>query len=94
MQITIAVKIGGVGILSDLDDFAKRVQAAANIKKEEDEILNDAPEEFLDPIMSTLMSDPVILPSSKITVDRQTISRYKNMILLFVILAYVCRYVM
>ncbi|XP_017885248.1 ubiquitin conjugation factor E4 A [Ceratina calcarata] len=72
----VLVRIGGVGILSDLDQFAKNVEAAASYKKEEDEILVDAPEEFLDPIMSTLMSDPVILPSSRITIDRQTIARH------------------
>lgn len=38
--------------------------------------LEDAPDEFLDPIMSTLMSDPVILPSSHVTVDRTTIARH------------------
>lgn len=37
---------------------------------EEEELLGDAPEEFLCPIMSILMLDPVILPSSKKTVDR------------------------
>lgn len=58
-----------------LNTFGKSVEAAAGHKKEEDEILLDAPEEFLDPIMSTLMTDPVILPSSKITIDRQTIAR-------------------
>lgn len=37
----------------------------------EDELLYaDAPEEFLDPIMGTLMRDPVLLPSSKNIVDR------------------------
>jgi len=36
----------------------------------------DAPDEFLCPIMSILMVDPVILPSSKKTVDRSTISRH------------------
>ncbi|XP_053995108.1 ubiquitin conjugation factor E4 A [Hylaeus volcanicus] len=72
----VLVRIGGVGILGDLDEFAKNVEAAATHKREEDEILVDAPEEFLDPIMSTLMMDPVILPSSKITIDRQTIARH------------------
>lgn len=71
----ILVRIGGVGILGDLDQFARNVEAAASHKKEEDEILIDAPDEFLDPIMSTLMTDPVVLPSSKITIDRQTIAR-------------------
>lgn len=64
-----------MGILEDLDQFAKSVKKAANQKREEDEILVGIPDEFLDPIMSTVMSDPVILPSSKITVDRQTIAR-------------------
>lgn len=72
----VLVHIGGVGMLGDLDQFAKNVEAAANDKKEEDEILTDAPDEFLDPIMSTLMIDPVILPSSGITIDRQTIARH------------------
>lgn len=65
-----------MGILGDLDEFAKKVEKVALQKKEEEEILVDAPDEFLDPIMSTLMMDPVILPSSKTVVDRQTIARY------------------
>ncbi|KXJ76958.1 hypothetical protein RP20_CCG008557 [Aedes albopictus] len=36
----------------------------------------DPPDEFLDPIMSSLMMDPVVLPSSRITVDRSTIARH------------------
>lgn len=36
----------------------------------------DAPEEFLDEIMGTLMKDPVILPSSRNVVDRATIARH------------------
>lgn len=42
----------------------------------EEEILDDAPEEFIDPIMGTVMTDPVILPSSGNTVDRSTIVRH------------------
>ncbi|CAL1687598.1 unnamed protein product [Lasius platythorax] len=72
----VLVRIGGVGILGDLDQFAKSVEKAANQKREEDEILIGIPDEFLDPIMSTVMTDPVILPSSKITIDRQTIARH------------------
>lgn len=72
----VLVRIGGVGIVSDLDLFAKKVQEAARQKKEEDEILVDMPDEFLDPIMSTVMIDPVTLPSSRMTVDRQTIARH------------------
>ncbi|XP_008212773.1 ubiquitin conjugation factor E4 A [Nasonia vitripennis] len=72
----VLVKIGGVGILGDLNEFAKKVEKVAFQKKEEEEILVDAPDDFLDPIMSTLMMDPVILPSSKTVVDRQTIARH------------------
>ncbi|XP_076329978.1 ubiquitin conjugation factor E4 A-like [Tachypleus tridentatus] len=45
-------------------------------QKRDDEVTADAPEEFLDPIMSTLMEDPVILPSSRVRVDRSTIARH------------------
>ncbi|XP_014486144.1 PREDICTED: ubiquitin conjugation factor E4 A [Dinoponera quadriceps] len=72
----VLVRIGGVSILGDLDQFAKSVEKAANQKREEDEILTGVPDEFLDPIMSTVMADPVILPSSRITIDRQTIARH------------------
>jgi hypothetical protein len=36
---------------------------------------DDAPEEFLDPIMSTLMKEPVELPSSNTVIDYITISK-------------------
>lgn len=45
-------------------------------EKANQEVLADAPEDFLDPIMSTLMLDPVILPSSNVRVDRTTIARH------------------
>ena len=43
--------------------------------EEEDDLYDDAPEEFLDTLMSTLMKDPVELPSSKNVVDFMTISK-------------------
>jgi hypothetical protein len=39
-------------------------------------LYDDAPEEFLDPLMSTLMEEPVELPSSKTIIDYMTISKY------------------
>uniref|UniRef100_A0A7I4AYP6 RING-type E3 ubiquitin transferase n=1 Tax=Physcomitrium patens TaxID=3218 RepID=A0A7I4AYP6_PHYPA len=39
-------------------------------------MLGDIPDEFLDPIQYTLMTDPVILPSSKTIVDRSVIQRH------------------
>ena len=45
--------------------------------KEEDDLaeqdLGDIPEEFLDPLMYSLMDDPVILPTSRTIIDRSTI---------------------
>ena len=47
-----------------LSDKVKEV----GIKQEEDEDLAaSAPEEFLDPIMSHLMTDPVLLPTSHVS---------------------------
>lgn len=34
------------------------------------------PDEFLDPILNILMTEPVILPDSKVTLDRKTIQRH------------------
>lgn len=39
----------------------------------EEEDLGDIPDEFLDPLLATLMTDPVVLPTSHNTVDRSTI---------------------
>jgi Ubiquitin elongating factor core/U-box domain len=36
----------------------------------------DVPDEFFDPIMATIMRDPVMLPTSNITVDRSVILRH------------------
>jgi hypothetical protein len=76
--------------LEDLNQFAKNVEKAANQKREEDEVLTDAPDEFLDPIMSTVMMDPVILPSSKVTIDRQTIARYITHIMYKYLNVHIC----
>lgn len=41
--------------------------------QEAEEDLGEIPDDFLDPLMATLMEDPVILPSSKNVIDRSTI---------------------
>ncbi|KAK3929272.1 Ubiquitin conjugation factor E4 B [Frankliniella fusca] len=55
--------------------LAERAQeiAVQNMKREVD--FNDAPEEFRDPLMDTLMEDPVQLPSGKV-MDRPVIMRH------------------
>lgn len=57
-------------------DFSAKVQSLDKKHKEDQEALTNAPDEYLDPIMSSLMADPVILPSSRVTVDRSTIARH------------------
>lgn len=70
------VRIGGGVLVGEIADFAIKVGQMEQQEKEIQKALEDAPEEFLDPIMSTLMTDPVILPSSRVTVDRTTIARH------------------
>ncbi|XP_074648807.1 ubiquitin conjugation factor E4 A-like [Tubulanus polymorphus] len=62
--------------ISAIKTLAAKVQEYAKELKEEDEVLDDAPEEYLDPIMGTLMTDPVLLPASQTIVDRSTIARH------------------
>lgn len=71
----VLVRIGGGVLISRLQDLAAKVARLATQQEKEEEILAEPPEEFLDPIMNTLMTDPVILPSSKQIVDRTTIAR-------------------
>ncbi|XP_039301602.1 ubiquitin conjugation factor E4 B isoform X2 [Nilaparvata lugens] len=63
---------------TDIEKFRNLIQQATeiaiqNIKREVD--YNDAPDEFRDPLMDTLMDDPVQLPSGKV-MDRSVIVRH------------------
>lgn len=53
------------------------LQKAFAVAKSDDEAaeqdLGEIPEEFLDPVLFTMMQDPVILPTSRTVVDRSTI---------------------
>ncbi|EFA77001.1 U box domain-containing protein [Heterostelium album PN500] len=63
----------------EMDKFSKlieRFEQAAREEEQEEEDLGEIPDQYLDPILSTLMRDPVTLPSSKTIVDRQTIVRH------------------
>lgn len=61
------------------EDFENFVQLIEKLKVVEEEIkktiinYDDAPNEFLDPITTELMLDPVELPLSKVIIDRKTI---------------------
>jgi len=72
--------------------LGEKFKKAKEIEDQAEEDLGEVPEEFMgkflsfgakyradrsiDPLMFTLMEDPVILPTSKVTVDRSTISSY------------------
>ncbi|RMZ81007.1 hypothetical protein DV738_g2496, partial [Chaetothyriales sp. CBS 135597] len=60
----------------ELAKWAELVDKIAKAKEEDDNVeaeLGDIPDEFLDPLMYTLMEDPVILPVSRTIIDRSTI---------------------
>ncbi|XP_075482965.1 putative ubiquitin conjugation factor E4 isoform X2 [Primulina tabacum] len=57
-------------------DLGVKAKLIASEAMDAEAALGDIPDEFLDPIQYTLMRDPVVLPSSKITVDRHVIQRH------------------
>jgi ubiquitin conjugation factor E4 B len=58
-----------------VSDFFSKILISFDFTATEEEMA-DAPDEYLDPIMSTLMEDPVILPSSGLSIDRSVILRH------------------
>ncbi|KAL7019491.1 hypothetical protein ACKWTF_011135 [Chironomus riparius] len=66
------IKISGGQMISDIIELAENVRKIEEKQKENDEALINPPDEFLDPILSILMREPVILPSSRVTVDKTT----------------------
>ncbi|KAG5519150.1 hypothetical protein PMAC_002238 [Pneumocystis sp. 'macacae'] len=64
--------------LDDIDNLLALIDEVEEVKKKEEdnEEFGEIPEEFLDPIMACLMTDPVILPSSRVTVDMATIKSH------------------
>jgi ubiquitin conjugation factor E4 B len=60
------------------DKFAAIVTRVAelSVEMQEEDDDDDCPDEFLDTLMSTVMKDPVLLPSSNCVLDRSTIKRH------------------
>ncbi|BAS84794.1 probable ubiquitin conjugation factor E4 [Oryza sativa Japonica Group] len=70
-------KIGGdPQIIQEFMQLASKSKTAASEAMDAEAMLGDIPDEFLDPIQYTLMKDPVILPSSRVTIDRPVIVRH------------------
>ncbi|GKA46025.1 probable ubiquitin conjugation factor E4 [Tanacetum coccineum] len=63
-------------MIQAFDDLGNKAKAAASEAMDAEAILGDIPDEFLDPIQYTLMIDPVILPSSRMVIDRPVIQRH------------------
>ena len=72
-------------MIMQLHQFALKVEEAAGKLKNMETAMGDVPEEFLDPILGTVMNDPVTLPNSQVTLDRTSIVRH--------LLRYVCTHI-
>ncbi|KAF2740651.1 hypothetical protein EJ04DRAFT_558641 [Polyplosphaeria fusca] len=59
--------------LREWEVLSQAIETARLEAEAEEADLGEIPDEFSDPIMASLMEDPVILPMSKVTVDRSTI---------------------
>lgn len=59
--------------LSQWAEMQAGIAAAYAADQQAEEDLGEIPDELLDPIMGSIMEDPVLLPSSKQIVDRSTI---------------------
>ncbi|KAJ1919311.1 Ubiquitin conjugation factor E4 [Mycoemilia scoparia] len=62
--------------INQLKKFVVLVEKAKEAAETEEATFEDAPEEFYDPILYTLMKDPVLLPTSGNIMDRATIKGY------------------
>lgn len=63
-------------ILSDFSDLANAADKVRLDDEQGDLELGDIPDEYLDPLMYTLMENPVTLPSSKVNIDLSTIKQH------------------
>ncbi|KAH5137500.1 peptidylprolyl isomerase [Parastagonospora nodorum] len=62
--------------LKEWENMASAIETAKTRADIEEADLGEIPDEYEDPLMATLMEDPVILPISKIVVDRSTIQSH------------------
>ncbi|KAL4240867.1 Ubiquitin conjugation factor E4 A [Mactra antiquata] len=75
--VTVLKKIGvSPEFIDKFEQLSVKLQTLEGDTKREAEVLADAPDEYLDPIMGTLMEDPVTLPTSHTTIDRAVIARH------------------
>lgn len=70
-----------IGLVSDefchkLLQFAQKAEEQKAAEEAEDIGFDEVPDDFLDPLMFTVMNDPVILPASRVSIDRSTIKAH------------------
>ncbi|KAH9223523.1 ubiquitin elongating factor core-domain-containing protein [Leptodontidium sp. 2 PMI_412] len=59
--------------IAEFEKLKERFRIAKLDDEQEDQDMGEPPEEFMDPLMATLMTDPVMLPVSRQIMDRSTI---------------------
>ncbi|PRT57087.1 E4 ubiquitin-protein ligase UFD2 [Wickerhamiella sorbophila] len=62
--------------IKEWDQLTADAEGAQQAEIDAEAELGEIPDEFLDPLMYTLMEDPVILPSSRVTMDLSTIKAH------------------
>ncbi|KAI5721312.1 hypothetical protein M8J77_019052 [Diaphorina citri] len=72
----VLARIGGASLIPDLRRVAALVEKLGAQLQSDEALLAGAPDEYLDPIMNTIMLEPVTLPSSRQTLDKSTIARH------------------
>ena len=72
----VLIKIGRSDLVSEVIALDAKVQEVAKNYRADEALFADAPDHFLDSILSHLMTDPVRLPHSGMVVDRSTIARH------------------
>ncbi|KAH9473185.1 hypothetical protein Pst134EA_000264 [Puccinia striiformis f. sp. tritici] len=75
-QITCKSNLKSTDQLDKLSKLVKKVEELRQSEANEELELSEIPEEFLDLLMCTLMKEPVILPTSKTTVNLSTIKQH------------------
>lgn len=63
-------------VIEEMRRFGERAEEQRLKDEAAEAELGEVPDEFLDPLMYTLMEDPVVLPGSKVTIDRLTIKAH------------------
>eukprot|EP00475_Leptophrys_vorax_P023220 TRINITY_DN3171_c0_g1_i1.p1 TRINITY_DN3171_c0_g1~~TRINITY_DN3171_c0_g1_i1.p1 ORF type:complete len:1000 (-),score=246.87 TRINITY_DN3171_c0_g1_i1:589-3549(-) len=60
----------------ELDQVVVDLEKLAGSVQDLESMLGEIPEKYLDPLMQSLMRDPVLLPSSKVPMERSVITRH------------------